>query len=274
MRSRSDSYTLSSPIFAIEQLPEAHSIEQELPEKALDDVSLQSDNVEEILHDNDNQAEKESNENESREKQVSTTVFEPPLKSQLQDLIKKQKNEYIDTMSVLKKKFQDEQRKFLLQLQNLNMTSTPLNNVSLAQTEDEEFTEFQTCLQSVNHVDSETTLTNNKEENAATIINAHVRGYLVRRLINTLYVQECIRNIRDTLQFVLSLSDKNKISIHESFKIKLFQQLQGDLFRLHDIFFKKSTKDKMNLIGSDRQRRRKKLAHENEDQLSKSFQEI
>lgn len=100
------------------------------------------------------------------------------------------------------------------------------------------------------------------------------RGYLVRRLINTLYVQECIRNIRDTLQFVLSLSDKNKISIHESFKIKLFQQLQGDLFRLHDIFFKKSTKDKMNLIGSDRQRRRKKLAHENEDQLSKSFQEI
>lgn len=281
MRSRSDSYTLSSPIFAIDQLPEAHS-EQDVPAKALDElnISLQSDIVEDIVH--DNEAEKESTEENSQEKKVSAVkneiaVTQPQLKTQLEDLIRKQKNEYLDTMSILKKKFQDEQRKFLEQLQNMNMmTSTPLNNVSLAPTEDEEFTEFQTCLQSVNHTDSEITLTNNHEarERAATVINAHVRGYLVRRLINTIYVQECIRNIRDTLQFVLSLSDTTKISIHESYKIKLFQQLQGDLIRLHDIFFKKSTNERMNLIGSDRERRRKKLAQDNEDHLSKSFQEI
>lgn len=286
MRSRSDSYTLSSPHFAIHQLPEAHS-EQKIP---LDEgaVPLQSKNhdSEAIKHDNDNQTEKESTEDLSQEKQVISvpsdneiTMFQPQLKAQLQELIKKQKNEYIDTMSILKKKFQDEQRKFLMQLQNMN-TSTPLNNVSLAPTDDEEFTEFQTCLQSVNHVDSEITLTNNQEardkarDKAATIINAHVRGFLVRRLINTLYVQECIRNIRDTLQFVLTLSDKNSTSIHESFKIKLFQQLQGDLFRLHDIFFKNSTRDRMDLIASDRERRRKKLAQENNDHLSTSFQEI
>jgi len=44
-----------------------------------------------------------------------------------------------------------------------------------------------------------------KCERAATIINAHARGFLVRRLFQTEQIQRIVQTIRDTLIFVLNL---------------------------------------------------------------------
>lgn len=299
MRSRSDSYTISSPIFSADQLPEINSVKETStiePEKEDELMSLESGIVEELTHDGDeNLKEQESvhidapakviEEVLRAEEEPKTSIpndaydlFQPQFKSQLQDLIKNQKEEYLDTVNILKRRFLAEQQQLLqkLQISMQNMTSTPLQNVSLAPTEDEEFTEFQTCLQSVHNTDEDTTLTNGQErkEKAATIINAYARGYLVRRLLKTIYVQECIRNIQDTLQFISTL-DQHKRKSDEIqdilLKTKLFQQLQGDLYRLYNIFFDLSTREKMKLISSDRERRIQKFKN-TEDRFNKSFE--
>lgn len=278
-------------------LPEIDKAGKEQEPISLPDSKLeitQSEVSEEISRDKeallevDNQQEKESIEDLPPQTPTPSaySFFQPEIKTELKDLIEKQKEEYLNTMAVLKRKFADEQKLLLLKLQSavqLHMTSTPLNNVSIAPTEDEEFTEFQTCLQSIpalHESSSEQTLTDEREtrERAATVITAAARGYLVRRLMNTIYVQECIRNIQDTLELVLSLTDNNMKTGNEIqdilFKTTLFKQLQTDLYRFNTIFLSYSTADKMKLISSDRERRRKKLMQDNQDRLNQSLQAI
>lgn len=283
MRSRSDSYTISTPIFTADQLPDANEVNptphktepvQDKPESISEPTEAIQQSIEKIpekIVNIDDQTEKESIENETtQEKTFSTSdMIQSQLKTQLTDLIKKQKHEYFLAMQILKRKFEDEQLDFLQKLQNTNMTSTPLTNVSLVPTEDEEFTEFQTCLQSVVSADSEITLTNDQDtkEKAATIINKYARGFLVRRLMRTSYVNECINNISDTLNLVFTLKDTSPIQ--KSVKSHLYETLKGDLYRLHDVFFANSTKEKMNLITFDRENRQKKLAQLNKE---KTFQ--
>jgi hypothetical protein len=213
------------------------------PEKEVEPVALPDSNLEitqseeiscdkEILiADDDNQPEKEDEPQTPLPSAFS--FFQPEIKTELKDLIEKQKEEYLKTMAILKRKFAQEQQHLLEKLQSavhLHMTSTP-NNVSIAPTEDEEFTEFQTCLQSIpalNESSSEQTLTDEREakDRAATVIQAHIRGFLVRRLMNTIYVQECIRNIQDTLELVLSLSDdKVKLTCIDSAQFSSRTQL-------------------------------------------------
>lgn len=65
---------------------------------------------------------------------------------------------------------------------------------------------------------------------AATTINAFVRGYLVRRLLRTEYVQRLIQTIHDTLLFLLKLSQEIEDDTPGSWNLcklkeQLFQQV-------------------------------------------------
>lgn len=70
----------------------------------------------------------------------------PEVNNKLKDLIEKQKQEYLRAMNALKNKFTTEQDDLLMNLQSIPYTSTPLNNSTW--TDDDDFTEFKTCLQS------------------------------------------------------------------------------------------------------------------------------
>ena len=111
---------------------------------------------------------------------------------------------------------------------------------------------------------------------ASTIINAYVRGFLIRKLMMTIYVQEHVRNIRETLQLVLSLDDQRAVGPVQNIllKAKLFRQLQSDLYNFNEIFFKYSTKEKMKIISADREIRSKKKEEENKENLNLSFHNI
>ena len=269
--SSANSYTISNPVFAVSQLPEAldqtDSDEETINE---DTSSIQTEfNEGERLADNNQKLKKEQN---------SCDLFRPDLKDQMKSLIEKQKEEYLKTMNVLKRKFIVEQQQLFTKLQNnmQNLTSTPLTNNSINLTEDEEFIEFQTCLQSFDKTESEKTLVNEADQKnkAATKITAFARGYLIRRLIKTIYVQELIKNIQDTLHFVFSLN-QNKFGgspVQDILlKTKLFKQLQSDLHRFNDIFHQYSTKEKMRIIANDREFRRRKIVEKRMEYLNRSF---
>lgn len=90
----------------------------------------------------------------------------------------------------------------------------------------------------------------------------------------TIYAQEHIRNIRETLQLVLGLDDHHISGSpiqNILLKAKLFRQLQNDLYNFNEIFFAYSTKERMKIIAADREIRKKKQAEENEQHLSLSF---
>lgn len=99
------------------------------------------------------------------------------------------------------------------------------------------------------------------EEIAATIINSHVRGYLIRRLLRTEFVQSIIENIKNILFLILDSNPKD-IQLKRTYLV----QLNGNCERLHDVFFKYTTRERMQVISKDRemllqrlsQRRRKK----------------
>lgn len=103
------------------------------------------------------------------------------------------------------------------------------------------------------------------QENASTIITSHVRGYLVRRLFATECVQSIVQTIRDTLLFVLDVqeeSEKNNNKYDPSdikLKAQLLQSLSSSCYSLHRIFFDNSLKDRLLIIGRDRELIRKKL---------------
>lgn len=270
--SSANSYTISNPVFTISQLPEA------LDKTDSDKETINEDASSIKTEFNDEPRAKESDSNETYKHQNSCELFRPVLKDQMKSLIDRQKEEYLKTMNVLRKKFVIEQQQLFIKLQNnmQNLTSTPLTNNSINLTEDEEFTEFQTCLQSFDKTGSEKTLVNETDQNnkAASKINAFVRGYLVRRLIKTIYVQELIKSIQDTLHFVFSLN-QHKLGgspVQDILlKTKLFKQLQSDLHRFNDIFHQYSTKERMRIISNDREFRRKKIVEKRMEYLNRSF---
>lgn len=270
--SSANSYTISNPVFTVSQLPEA------LDKTDSDKETINEDASSIQTEFNGEQKEKELDSNQSYKHQNSCELFRSDLKDQMKSLIDRQKEEYLKTMNVLKKKFIVEQQQLFIKLQNnmQNLTSTPLTNNSINLTEDEEFTEFQTCLQSFNKTGSEKTLVNETDQKnkAASKINAFVRGYFVRRLIKTIYVQELIKSIQDTLHFVFSLN-QHKLGgspVQDILlKTKLFKQLQSDLHRFNDIFHQYSTKERMRIIANDRECRRKKIIEKRMEYLNQSF---
>lgn len=112
---------------------------------------------------------------------------------------------------------------------------------------------------------------------AATIINAYSRGFLTRRLMKTVCVQEHIRNIGETLRFVLSL-DNHEINgsplQNVLLKAKLFRQLQGDLYKFNEIFTQYSTEERLKIISSDRELHLKNATEDNNKNLSLSFTDL
>ncbi|XP_055844479.1 rho GTPase-activating protein gacF [Episyrphus balteatus] len=91
---------------------------------------------------------------------------------------------------------------------------------------------------------------------AATVINAHARGYLTRRLFRTDYIQRIVQTIKDTLIFVINLHletsgcDDSESSL--KLKARLLKQLTSACRTLHSVFFETSTKDRMEIISRDR----------------------
>lgn len=110
---------------------------------------------------------------------------------------------------------------------------------------------------------------------ASTVITAYTRGFLTRRLIKTIYVQEHIRNVRETLQLVLNLDEHDIGSPVQNIllKAKLFRQIQSDLSNFNDIF-NSSTREKMKIIAADREIKQKRQVEENDEQLSLSFRDV
>jgi hypothetical protein len=284
-KSRRDSYTLSSPIFNPSELPSIPTPDNDDNYSSGKDTVVGPASLPSEVEETPINTTKETNYTELTdvEKQSVTSnsyeFFQPQIKQELKDLIDKQKSEYLRTMEELKRKFASEQQNLLARLQsNLqHYTSTPLTNNSFManETEDENYEQFQTCLQS----SGEKTIVNetDRKQRAATIITAHAKSYLVRRLMKTIYVEEIIRNIQDTLHFVLSLNeDSGRSSPMQDLllKTKLFHQLQSDLYRFNDVFLKFSPRERIKIIAADRELRRKKLSEHNHESLDLSFQAI
>ncbi|CAG9799341.1 unnamed protein product [Chironomus riparius] len=271
--SSANSYTISNPVFAVSQLPEA------LDKTDSDKETINEDTSSIQTEFNEEQGERQTDNNQKlKTEQNSCDLFQLDLKEHMKDLIERQKEEYLKTMNVLKRKFIVEQQKLFTKLQNNmhNLTSTPLTNNSINITEDEEFAEFQTCLQSFEKTESEKTLVNEADQKnkAATKITALARGYLIRRLIKTIYVQELIKSIQDTLHFVFSLNQHKLCGSPVQdilLKTKLFKQLQSDLHRFNDIFHQYSTKERMRIISNDRDFRRRKIVEKRMEYLNRSF---
>lgn len=95
--------------------------------------------------------------------------------------------------------------------------------------------------------------------------------------MNTIYVQEHVRNIRETLQLLLGLDDHHVGGSPVQnilLKAKLFRQLQSDLYNFNEIFFQCSTKEQMKIIAADREVRFKKLVEQNKENLNLSFKDV
>ncbi|XP_053951041.1 uncharacterized protein LOC128858640 isoform X2 [Anastrepha ludens] len=106
----------------------------------------------------------------------------------------------------------------------------------------------------------------NRREKAVTIINAHVRGYLVRRLLQTEHIQRIVQTIKDTLIFVWSLhretlQDPIEANAPANIKLKaqLFKQLTSAIHTLHLILFQTSVTERMGIISRDRKRIKTKM---------------
>ncbi|KAM8721468.1 hypothetical protein ACLKA7_007359 [Drosophila subpalustris] len=105
-----------------------------------------------------------------------------------------------------------------------------------------------------------------RRHEAATLLNAVTRGFLVRRLFRTEQVQRIVQTIRDTLIFVLNLhletygtqlDQEEPANIR--LKARLLQQLCSASRTLHLIFFQTSIKERMEIIARDRKRIKTKL---------------
>lgn len=97
------------------------------------------------------------------------------------------------------------------------------------------------------------------EIQAATKIQAGVRGYLTRRLLKTERVQNCITTIRDTIVCALQLQrdcaphvEPSDLQLHG----RLIQQLSAACEDLHNIFMGLSVSKRMAIIAADRERLR------------------
>lgn len=93
-------------------------------------------------------------------------------------------------------------------------------------------------------------------------------------MLKTIYVQEHVRHIRETLQLVLNLDDHDiggSPVQNILMKAKLFRQLQSDLYNFNEIFFQQPVKEQMRIIAADRILRLKKQLESNNERLSLSF---
>lgn len=130
-----------------------------------------------------------------------------------------------------------------------------------------------------------------RRNDAATILTAATRGFLVRRLFRTEQVQRIVQTIRDTLIFVLNLhletfgngmgqQQQQEEAANIRLKARLLQQVSIkwifhlsqkpfiSLFvlklcsasrTLHLIFFQTSIKERMEIIARDRKRIKTKM---------------
>ncbi|KAK5639976.1 hypothetical protein RI129_010787 [Pyrocoelia pectoralis] len=101
-----------------------------------------------------------------------------------------------------------------------------------------------------------------RKEWAATVLTAAARGYLVRRLKRTERVKILIQTIGDTLMCAMSLHSEQTDRIQPSdveLHRRLIQQISAACYEFHDIFFKLSTSERMEIISLDRQRLKEKL---------------
>ncbi|CAL8090044.1 unnamed protein product [Orchesella dallaii] len=97
-------------------------------------------------------------------------------------------------------------------------------------------------------------------------LSAAVKGYLTRRLLHTEKVQIIVQTIRDTVDLLLRLYEEVP-TIGSNHTVKpqdanlhqmLIQQLTGACQSFHDVFFKLSTKERMAIIATDREKSKAK----------------
>ncbi|XP_018566939.1 putative uncharacterized protein DDB_G0282499 [Anoplophora glabripennis] len=105
----------------------------------------------------------------------------------------------------------------------------------------------------------ENTIHDIKKEWAASIIGAHVKGYLTRRLLKTERVQSLIETIKDALMCALQLHnaeniDESDVELHR----RLINQVSAACYTFHDIFFAFTVQEQMLIIATDRQRKLEK----------------
>jgi len=289
MRTRTSSYTLLKPTFSSNLLPKVSIETSDSDKETVVDAPL---SMQSFISEVDEYATNKNSKDLKNELDRSTSTprspflesIVPQVNFQLKELIEKQKREYLHAMEALKNKFTNEQHDLIMSIHsNLLVTSTPLNSSVIPCTSDDEseFTEFKTCLRSQSLSLEEKTIVNSHEAQvkAATTINAYTRGFLTRRLLKTIYVQEHVKNIKKTLQVVLNLDD-HQISKTGSpvqnilLKAKLFRQLQTDLYNFHEIFSNYSTKEKLKIISADQEIRRNKQDEDNKENLNLSFHNI
>lgn len=103
------------------------------------------------------------------------------------------------------------------------------------------------------------------QHHAASVINAYARGYLTRRLFQTDRVQKVVQIIRDTLLFILDLhhekTARRQIRSPADVQLKrtLLHQLTSACYQLHEIFFDTTIRERMEIIGRDRDNLRRRL---------------
>ncbi|KAL1518267.1 hypothetical protein ABEB36_001913 [Hypothenemus hampei] len=100
----------------------------------------------------------------------------------------------------------------------------------------------------------------NRQEWAASVIGAHIKGYLTRRLLKTDKVQNLIATIKDVIVCALELHqseniDEKDVELHR----RLINQMTAALYSFHEIFFDLPISEQMDIIATDRQRRRDRL---------------
>ncbi|XP_044765125.1 uncharacterized protein LOC123321532 [Coccinella septempunctata] len=99
-----------------------------------------------------------------------------------------------------------------------------------------------------------------KEEKAASIIGAYVKGYLVRRLMKTVKVKTIIQTIQDALVCALELQSSENIEEADvELHRKLIKLVSSACFEFHDIFFALSIPEQMDIIAMDREKLKKTL---------------
>ncbi|KAI4470107.1 centriolar coiled-coil protein [Holotrichia oblita] len=102
----------------------------------------------------------------------------------------------------------------------------------------------------------------NIEDDAASVINAAVKGFLIRRLMKTDRVQGLIQTIRDALICAMQLHSETSDCINESdveLHRRLIQQVSAACYEFHDVFFALTTSEQMAIIRVDRERQKEKL---------------
>lgn len=151
-RSRRNSYTLSSPTFSSYMLPKISTESSESDKETVVDgfTSLQSTDMDLDESKSSKDLKNEIDKLSTTASSIYESVNQPQVNNQLKELIEKQKQEYLNAMDELKNKFSNEQQQLLFSLSTLQISSTPLNCSEMveAATDDEEFAEFKTCLQS------------------------------------------------------------------------------------------------------------------------------